>query len=103
MLLVFIPFPLLVFNPFPLLIFNPFLGSTRCDFTKPLLTSLSLQSVIDAMDRLQPRVQINEAENVARAHYIRDVVSQKSFDGFTEVSENCVLSGLVLLWRSNCA
>lgn len=43
-----------------------------------------IMSVIEAMDKLQPRVQISDAENVPRAHYIRDVVSQKTFDGFTQ-------------------
>ena len=52
------------------------------------------------MDTLQPRVQISEAENVPRAHYIRDVVSQKSFDGFSQVSENLLLDGIYVTLKT---
>ncbi|KAL5467655.1 hypothetical protein EMCRGX_G031916 [Ephydatia muelleri] len=55
----------------------------------------SIVSVIEAMDKLQPRVQISDAENVPRAQYVRDVVSQKTFDSFSPE----FFSTVSILWK----
>lgn len=52
-------------------------------------------TVIEAMDKFQPRVQISDAENVPRAHYVCDVVSQKTFEDFSPE----FFSTVSILWR----